>query len=148
MGQHHPPHRRAALRGPGRFVAVAALAAASLSSSARACDTPVFRFAMYSPQWAPWPYTVYHLRGGGEVAEDVGRANGRLEAAARDEEGAPNLQGQDGPRTDAPSPAYVSDFLATSEGLALTKAFMKIKVPKLRRRIVDLVEEIAGEDDD
>ena len=63
-------------------------------------------------------------------------------------EGAPNLQGQDGPRTDAPSPAYVSDFLATSEGLALTKAFMKIKVPKLRRRIVDLVEEIAGEDDD
>ena len=63
-------------------------------------------------------------------------------------EGAPNLQGQDGPRTDAPSPAYVSDFLATSEGLALTKAFMKIKVPKLRRRIVDLVEEISGEDDD
>src|SRR6266571_1871549 len=63
-------------------------------------------------------------------------------------EGAPNLQGQDGPRTDAPSPAYVSDFLATSEGLALTKAFMKIKQPKLRRRIVDLVEEIAGEDDD
>ena len=64
-------------------------------------------------------------------------------------EGAPNLQGQDGAaRTDAPSPAYVSDFLATSEGLALTKAFMKIKVPKLRRRIVDLVEEIAGEDDD
>ena len=63
-------------------------------------------------------------------------------------EGAPNLQGQDGPRTDAPSPAYVSDFLATSEGLALTKAFMKIKVPKLRRRILDLVEEIAGEDED
>jgi len=63
-------------------------------------------------------------------------------------EGAPNLRGQDGPRTDAPSPAYVPDFLATSEGLALTKAFMKIKVPKLRRRIVDLVEEIAGEDDD
>ena len=63
-------------------------------------------------------------------------------------EGAPNRAGQDGPRTDAPSPAYVSDFLATSEGLALTKAFMKIKVPKLRRRIVDLVEEIAGEDDD
>ena len=59
-------------------------------------------------------------------------------------EGAPNLAGQDGPRTDAPSPAYVSDFLATSEGLALTKAFMKIKVPKLRRRIVDLVEEMAA----
>ncbi|MET0470553.1 MAG: transcriptional regulator, partial [Xanthobacteraceae bacterium] len=39
----------------------------------------------------------------------------------------------------------VSDFLATSEGLSLTKAFMRIKEAKLRRRIVDLVEEIAGE---
>ena len=28
---------------------------------------------------------------------------------------------------DAPSPAYVSDFLATSDGLALTKAFMRIE---------------------
>jgi hypothetical protein len=42
----------------------------------------------------------------------------------------------------------VSDFLATSEGLSLTKAFMRIKEAKLRRRIVDLVEEIAGEADD
>jgi hypothetical protein len=42
----------------------------------------------------------------------------------------------------------VSDFLATSEGLSLTKAFMRISEPKLRRRIVDLVEEIAGEDED
>ena len=61
-------------------------------------------------------------------------------------EGAPNLHPQ-GDGKDAPSPAYVSDFLATSEGLALTKAFMRIKEPKLRRRIVDLVEEIAGESD-
>ena len=38
------------------------------------------------------------------------------------------------------NPAYVSDFLATSEGLALSKAFMKVSDPKLRRRIVDLVE--------
>jgi transcriptional regulator with XRE-family HTH domain len=44
---------------------------------------------------------------------------------------------------EAPSPAYVSDFLATSDGLALTKAFMRITDPKLRRRIVDLVEQIA-----
>lgn len=47
---------------------------------------------------------------------------------------------------DAPSPSYVADFLATSDGLALTKAFVRIKNPKLRRRIVDLVEEVAGED--
>jgi transcriptional regulator with XRE-family HTH domain len=48
--------------------------------------------------------------------------------------------------SDAPSPAYVSDFLATSDGLALTKAFMRIEDPKLRRRIVDLVEQIATRD--
>jgi hypothetical protein len=47
---------------------------------------------------------------------------------------------------EAPSPAYVSDFLATSDGLALTKAFMRIDDSKLRRRIVDLVEQIAGRD--
>jgi transcriptional regulator with XRE-family HTH domain len=48
--------------------------------------------------------------------------------------------------SEAPSPAYVSDFLATSDGLALTKAFMRIDDSKLRRRIVDLVEQIAGRD--
>ncbi|HEY2526996.1 MAG TPA: helix-turn-helix transcriptional regulator [Xanthobacteraceae bacterium] len=47
---------------------------------------------------------------------------------------------------EAPSPAYVSDFLATSDGLALTKAFMRIGDSKLRRRIVDLVEQIATND--
>ncbi|MGO4713711.1 helix-turn-helix domain-containing protein [Bradyrhizobium sp. 2TAF24] len=45
---------------------------------------------------------------------------------------------------DAPSPAYVSDFLATSEGLALTRAFTRISDPKLRRTIVDLVEQMAA----
>ena len=44
-----------------------------------------------------------------------------------------------------PSPAYVSDFLATSDGLALMKAFTQIKDVKLRRRIVDLVEGIADQ---
>jgi transcriptional regulator with XRE-family HTH domain len=46
--------------------------------------------------------------------------------------------------SEAPSPTYVADFLATSDGLALTKAFMRIRDAKLRRRIVDLVEHIAG----
>ena len=45
----------------------------------------------------------------------------------------------------APSPAYVTEFLASSDGLALTKAFTRIKEPELRRRIVRLVEEIAGD---
>ncbi len=60
-------------------------------------------------------------------------------------EGAPTVPGagrHDG-MGEAPSPAYVSDFLATSDGLALTKAFMRISDSKLRRRIVDLVEQIA-----
>lgn len=62
-------------------------------------------------------------------------------------EGAPNMPGHTpSGMGEAPSPAYVSDFLATSDGLSLTKAFMKIKSPKLRRRIVELVEQMAGED--
>ena len=44
-----------------------------------------------------------------------------------------------------PSPAYVSDFLATTDGLTLTKAFMQIKNAKLRRSIVNLVEDVAGD---
>ena len=53
---------------------------------------------------------------------------------------------QGGGMGEAPSPAYVSDFLATSDDLSLTKSFMRIKNSKLRRRIVDLVEQIAGEE--
>ena len=49
----------------------------------------------------------------------------------------------DGSR-EATSPAYVSDFLATSEGLALTRAFTRISDTKLRRSIVDMVEQIAA----
>jgi transcriptional regulator with XRE-family HTH domain len=61
-------------------------------------------------------------------------------------EGAPVPDGPNG-FSEIPSPAYVSDFLATSDGLALTKAFMKVRDPKVRRRIVDLVEAIASEED-
>ncbi|HME28851.1 MAG TPA: helix-turn-helix transcriptional regulator [Pseudolabrys sp.] len=60
-------------------------------------------------------------------------------------EGAPHSPVHSG-MSEAPSPAYVADFLATSDGLSLTKAFMRIKSSKLRRRIVDLVEQIAGAD--
>src|SRR3954464_12464207 len=62
-------------------------------------------------------------------------------------EGAPDLPAGPAGTTEAASPSYVSDFLGTSDGLALTKAFMRIKDQKLRRRIVDLVSQIAGEDD-
>jgi len=62
-------------------------------------------------------------------------------------EGAPDVLGTSSGLGEAPSPAYVADFLSTTDGLALTKAFMRIKDAKLRRRIVDLVSQIAGEDD-
>jgi transcriptional regulator with XRE-family HTH domain len=58
-------------------------------------------------------------------------------------EGAPHLPGQPTGIGEAPSPTYVSEFLGTTDGLALIKAFMQIKEPGLRRRIVHLVEEIA-----
>jgi transcriptional regulator with XRE-family HTH domain len=45
---------------------------------------------------------------------------------------------------EATSPSYVSDFLATSEGLTLTRAFTRISDSKLRRSIVDMVEQIAA----
>lgn len=59
-------------------------------------------------------------------------------------EGAPHVRGQDHAQTDAPSPQYVADFLATSDGLHLTKAFMHIQNARLRRSIVTLVEQIAS----
>src|SRR6202012_1296711 len=47
-------------------------------------------------------------------------------------EGAPEAPGPSASGLkEAPSPAYVADFLATTDGLALTKAFMRIADPKL-----------------
>jgi transcriptional regulator with XRE-family HTH domain len=56
---------------------------------------------------------------------------------------------------DAPGLSHVLDessddasgFLATSDGLALTKAYMHIENATLRRSIVALVKQIAGEDE-
>src|SRR5271169_474324 len=53
-------------------------------------------------------------------------------------EGAPG--GIDGT---AESSSYVNEFLATSDGLALAKAFTRIENSKLRRLIVHLVEDCA-----
>jgi transcriptional regulator with XRE-family HTH domain len=44
----------------------------------------------------------------------------------------------------APSPAYVTEFLASRDGLALVKAFTALKDAKLRRSIVDLAKEVAA----
>jgi transcriptional regulator with XRE-family HTH domain len=59
-------------------------------------------------------------------------------------EGMPHVPGQRDALSGAPSPQFVSDYLATSDGLNLTKAFVEIPSASLRRSIVNLVEAIAG----
>jgi transcriptional regulator with XRE-family HTH domain len=59
-------------------------------------------------------------------------------------DGAPDTAARSDELGEAPSPLYVADFLATSDGLALTRAFMRIEDAKLRRKIVELVEQMAG----
>jgi transcriptional regulator with XRE-family HTH domain len=61
-------------------------------------------------------------------------------------EGAPHVPGPSEDIGVAPSPAYVSEFLASSDGLALIEAFRRIEQPQLRRGIVKLVEEVAGDE--
>jgi len=45
------------------------------------------------------------------------------------------------------SPDYVSDFLTTTEGLALIKAFVRITDSNVRRNIVNLVQDISVKND-
>jgi hypothetical protein len=52
-------------------------------------------------------------------------------------EGAPG--GADAPAT----PAYANEFFATTDGLALAKALMRIDDMKLRRLLVQLIEDCA-----
>jgi transcriptional regulator with XRE-family HTH domain len=44
----------------------------------------------------------------------------------------------------APSSAYVNEFVSSEDGLRLIKAFMRIARPAMRHRIVNLVHEIAS----
>jgi transcriptional regulator with XRE-family HTH domain len=39
---------------------------------------------------------------------------------------------------------FVSDFMSTSEGVQLTRAFVRIADPQVRRRLIDLVEALAA----
>jgi transcriptional regulator with XRE-family HTH domain len=59
-------------------------------------------------------------------------------------EGAPQMAGRVGKGAEAPSPAYVSDFLANSDGLKLVRAFTQIDDAKLRHSLVRLFEQIVG----
>ena len=55
-------------------------------------------------------------------------------------EGAPGRRKLDG---EAPSPSYVTELVTTVDGLRLTKAFVQVKETRLRRIIVEMVEQIA-----
>jgi hypothetical protein len=41
--------------------------------------------------------------------------------------------------------AFMMDFMSTSEGLELSRAFMRIRNSKVRRKIVELVRALAEE---
>ena len=58
-------------------------------------------------------------------------------------EGAPGGHKLEG---DAPSPAYVNEFVSSEDGLRLIKAFTRITRPAVRHRIVNLIQEIVGGD--
>jgi transcriptional regulator with XRE-family HTH domain len=59
-------------------------------------------------------------------------------------EGAPRLQESLNGNSDAETMMHVSEFLASTEGLSLSRAFTRITEPSVRRRILTLVQEIAG----
>jgi transcriptional regulator with XRE-family HTH domain len=61
-------------------------------------------------------------------------------------EGAPKASAPRGSRGSALSIAQIDDFVSDSNGLRLIGAFMRIENAHLRRKIVMLVQEIAGDD--
>jgi transcriptional regulator with XRE-family HTH domain len=63
-------------------------------------------------------------------------------------EGAPHIAGPVHQGAKESSPAYISDFLANPDGLKLVKAFTQIGDAQLRRSLVHLIEELAGDGDD
>jgi transcriptional regulator with XRE-family HTH domain len=60
-------------------------------------------------------------------------------------EGVPGNNGAPPAHGGLPGESEIQAFLASPEGLALTTGFMRISDPATRRRIVDLVNTIAGD---
>jgi transcriptional regulator with XRE-family HTH domain len=61
-------------------------------------------------------------------------------------EGAPNASAPPGSNGSALSMAQIDEFVSDVDGLRLIRAFMRIDNAAVRRRIVMLVQEIAGDD--
>ncbi len=61
-------------------------------------------------------------------------------------EGAPNASAPHGSNGSTLSMAQIDEFVSDSSGLRLIRAFMRIDNAAVRRRIVMLVQEIAGTD--
>ncbi len=49
---------------------------------------------------------------------------------------------------EAQSANYVVDFLNTSEGIQLNRAFSRISDPKVRRKVIELLRTLADDDED
>jgi transcriptional regulator with XRE-family HTH domain len=62
-------------------------------------------------------------------------------------EGAPHSSNTPSGFAEAPSSTYVSDFLSTAEGVQLMKAFLSVKDPKVRRKLVELIAALGTEED-
>lgn len=48
--------------------------------------------------------------------------------------------------SDSADGSFLPEFLSSSEGIQLNRAFSRIADPKVRRRIIDLVRSLSGED--
>lgn len=62
-------------------------------------------------------------------------------------EDAPGGSAQVGGFAESQAASHVVDFLSSSEGLQLNRAFVRIKDPKVRRKLIELVRAIAGDGD-
>lgn len=60
-------------------------------------------------------------------------------------EGAPGDEQSGTPGMAEEGSGFVVDFLSSSEGVQLNRAFVKITDPKVRRKIIDLVKTLAAE---
>jgi transcriptional regulator with XRE-family HTH domain len=58
-------------------------------------------------------------------------------------EGAPTIAGTRAPLQIAPSPSFLTDFLASADGLSFATAFRTIPDPALRRQLVKTIEAVA-----